>query len=149
MMPASEAVALWAEMGSETSSKPNAGSPDWVVLDELAAALPAEAAPDDPARAVAEPLPGMGCQDVPGLPTTGSAVTFPPLISQIATVPSVFRHRMSSEKPAPVKSPVPTAFHDVPGLPITGIAIGVAPSSPRSPPCRRCSATGCRNNHRG
>src|SRR5712691_8648227 len=106
------------------SLKPNTASVDWA---PLAAARLAEAALDDSAALVLEPLPGMGCHEVPGLPTTGSAVTFSPFISQIATVPSVFRHRMSSDKPAPVKSPVPTAFHDVPGLPTTGIAIGVAP----------------------
>src|SRR5258708_20749208 len=107
MMPASEAVALWAEIGSETSSKPNAGSPDWVVLDELAAALPAEAAPDDPARAVAEPLPGMGCQDVPGLPTTGSAGAFPPLISPTAPLPSGFCPTIASANTPAAEPPPP------------------------------------------
>src|SRR5258708_8838627 len=100
------------------SLKANTASADWA---PLAAARLAKAALDDPAALVLEPVPGMGCQDVPGLPTTGSSVTAPPFISQIATVPSVFRHRMSSEKPSPVKSPVPTAFHDPPRLPTTAI----------------------------
>jgi hypothetical protein len=38
--------------------------------------------------------PPIGCQLVPGLPNAGSATTVAPSISQIATVPSVFCHRM-------------------------------------------------------
>src|SRR5712691_7912125 len=123
MMSARDAVALRTATGSAMSSKPNAAPLDWaplavVVLDELA--LPA-------AALVLEPPLGTGCQDVPGLAITGSAVTVAPFISQIATVPSVFRHRISSEKPSPVKLPVPIAFHDVPGLAMTGSAVTVAP----------------------
>jgi len=62
-----------------------------------------------------------------GVADNRAAVTVAPFISQIAIVPSLFRHRMSSEKPSPVKSSAPIAVHAVPGLPMTGAAIGVAP----------------------
>ena len=43
------------------------------------------------------------------------SVTFVPFISQIATWPLVFCHRMS-EWPSSLKSPVPTIFQLGPGL---------------------------------
>src|SRR5712691_2729688 len=44
-------------------------------------------APDTPG--LVELLPRIGCHDVPGLPTTGAAMTVVPFISQIATAPLV------------------------------------------------------------
>src|ERR1700727_1414937 len=67
------------------------------------------------------PVP-IACQAGPGLGLTGPPpVNVFPCISQIETWPLlVFCHRMSSEKPSSVKSPVPIAFQAGPGLGLTG-----------------------------
>src|SRR5205814_7773209 len=56
------------------------------------------------------------CQLGPGLPTTAAPIMLVPFISQIATEPSSFCHRMS-EKPSRLKSPVPLTCQLGPGLP--------------------------------
>jgi hypothetical protein len=71
----------------------------------------------------------IACQPSPGAePTRSWWIGVVPFISQIAACPLVVFWKRMSEKPSPLKSPVPIAFQFAPGLRLRVVwAIGVVP----------------------